>query len=120
MKIEVELVTVRQEWDPDTGDHQNTVVFEFGGVQVEIPASPEQVGEIIRKAKAQASRVPTPEPAQPVYEEPTEIEFGGTTYVEEERHVATSVPAPTKAELLRERARKPIRRGPDDDGFPQG
>lgn len=47
MKIIAELVRVRQDWDPDTNTHNNSVIFEFAGVQVEVPCSPEQVREII-------------------------------------------------------------------------
>lgn len=55
MKIIAELIRVRQEWDPNTNSHTNSVIFAFGGVQVEVPASPEQVKAIIIQANEQRS-----------------------------------------------------------------
>jgi pyruvate/2-oxoglutarate dehydrogenase complex dihydrolipoamide acyltransferase (E2) component len=47
VKIFAELIRVRQDWDPDTNTHHNSVIFAFAGVQVEVPATPEQVKAII-------------------------------------------------------------------------
>ena len=47
MKIVVELLKIRQEWNPDTNEHVNSVVFSFAGVAVEIPIGEEQLRKII-------------------------------------------------------------------------
>lgn len=55
MKIIAELIRVRQEWDPETNTHSNSVIFGFGGMEVEVAASPEQVRQIILAAQEQRS-----------------------------------------------------------------
>jgi len=53
MKIVVDLIRVRQEWDPETNPHANSIVFGIGGIVAEVPATPEQVKQIILASQQQ-------------------------------------------------------------------
>lgn len=53
MKITAELIRVRQDWDPNTNEHRNSVVFAFAGVEVEVPVTAAQVKSIIVESQRQ-------------------------------------------------------------------
>jgi hypothetical protein len=72
MKIVVDLIRVRQEWDPETNTHANSIVFGIGGIVVEVPATPEQVKQIIlasqeqKHLRAERAVAGIPEPEEPI------------------------------------------------------
>lgn len=91
MKIIAELVRVRQDWDPDTNEHHNSVIFAFGGVEVEVPATPEQVKAIIVESQRQKSAgmtgggdlSPASYPAPPVVSPAQQLGWGADQPIDE-------------------------------------
>jgi hypothetical protein len=53
MKILVDLVKVRQEWDPETNVQSNSVIFRFAGKEYELPATEAEIMEAVRAAAEQ-------------------------------------------------------------------
>lgn len=138
MKIIAELVRVRQDWDPDTNTHNNSVIFEFAGVQVEVPCTPEQVKSIIiesqrmnvtayaahpetppRRVEQNAERLPAKTVDDVLSEETTDEEpevdvFGGDYVQDPDEPVAAPVlfQGPAEASALETALAPPQRQTP--------
>lgn len=131
MKIELDVLEIRQVWKADTNQSANVLVVELGGERLSIPLSDSAAVAVARKV-TEARRAPAPPPETVLEDLPFRDDLDDVMPFE-------AAPQPNGLERLRQRAQGPAQAPPpqahlapvqvgrspepqttDDDPFPPG